>query len=234
MESLAGRSYLIVGVGPGVGTALAERFAREGAAVGLAARSGKVSGPLAEKINVEGGKAHPITLDGLADGALIRGAEALAEATGRIDGAVVVANAFMMNPLPGLRLEEMMNVVKVKMGLTLHTAQALVASLDRFPDQRLVVVSTAGAFGGSAQMAPFNAAEWGVRGLAASIEAEWGDHGLRTTLLAVMGSLREHQDGSAKGYENLISVADVADAAVWVLSRPASQRYPELHIHPPA
>ena len=41
---------VVVGVGPGEGAALARRFAQEGYAVALLARSTETSGPLAESL----------------------------------------------------------------------------------------------------------------------------------------------------------------------------------------
>jgi len=223
-------SYLIVGVGRGVGSAMAERLASDGAVVGLVARSADFITPLAEQLRSSGGRAVPIPCDGLAPGALAAAAGKLVEQSGRIDGALVVANAYAGGPIADVSVDDLMRTARVKAGLTLHTVQALIPYLDRSAPRRLIVVSTAGAFRGNEEAAPFNMAEWGVRGLVASIDAELGSHGLRSTLLAVMGSLREHQDPDVEGYERLVSVHDVADAASWLLTRPDSQRYPEFRI----
>lgn len=230
MNSRLEGSYLIVGAGKGVGSALAERLSSDGAAVGLVARSADFIEALADRLRESGGRALPISCDGLVPGALAAAAERLVEYSGRIDGALVVANAYAGGPVAGLSVDDLTRTIRVKAGLTLHAAQALQRYLDRFNPQRLIVVSTAGAYQGNAEAAPFNTAEWGVRGLVASIDAELGSRGLRTTLLAVMGSLREHQEPDVEGYDRLVSIHDVADAASWLLTRPDSQRYPEFRI----
>jgi NAD(P)-dependent dehydrogenase (short-subunit alcohol dehydrogenase family) len=60
---LNGKVAAILGVGPGLGAAVARRFAREGFAVALMSRNeGSVAG-VREEIEGEGGAALPITAD---------------------------------------------------------------------------------------------------------------------------------------------------------------------------
>ncbi len=54
---------LVVGVGGGLGAELGRRFAKEGMAAALAARSGKTTGPLAKEINDAGGSARAYAAD---------------------------------------------------------------------------------------------------------------------------------------------------------------------------
>ena len=54
---------VVLGVGPGLGAAVAHRFAREGFAVGLMARSSEQLSEIQSEIEQSGGKALSVTVD---------------------------------------------------------------------------------------------------------------------------------------------------------------------------
>jgi NAD(P)-dependent dehydrogenase (short-subunit alcohol dehydrogenase family) len=60
---LNGKVAAILGVGPGLGAAVARRFAREGFAVALMARKEESIAGAREEIEAEGGTALPVTAD---------------------------------------------------------------------------------------------------------------------------------------------------------------------------
>ena len=84
---LAGKVVLITGASRGIGAAAARLFARESAAVVLAARSTDALDRIAADVRGEGGVADAVTLD-LADRDSIRAAvDRVDELPGRLDGA---------------------------------------------------------------------------------------------------------------------------------------------------
>jgi A-factor type gamma-butyrolactone 1'-reductase (1S-forming) len=84
--SLAGRTAIVTGVGPGIGAHCAKAFAEVGANVVCAARSMDVMAPLVDEINASGGHALAVPTD-VADAAQL---EALVQATHEAFGPVHV------------------------------------------------------------------------------------------------------------------------------------------------
>ena len=93
---LAGKVAIVSGVGPGVGQELASIFAREGAAVVLAARNEKVLADTAAQIERNGGKALAVPTDITQVADCARVAKQAQDRFGAIN--VLVNNAFQMGP----------------------------------------------------------------------------------------------------------------------------------------
>ena len=95
---LAGKVALVTGASRGIGEAISRRFAREGAAVALAARDEAACRSIAQEIEADGGRALALETDVTDAGHIARTVAAVVSKWGRID--VLVNNAGLGGPTP--------------------------------------------------------------------------------------------------------------------------------------
>lgn len=142
MKAFEGRVSLVTGASRGIGAAIAEKLASEGAHVILTARTAKDLEAVEQRIFDAGGTATIAPLDLTEAGSVERLAAALRERWGKIDHLVL--NAAMLgtlSPVPVLDAAEFNRVLT----LNLLAQQAMIASFDsllRASDAGRMVVLT--------------------------------------------------------------------------------------------
>lgn len=142
MTVFAGRIALVTGASRGIGAAIAEKLAAEGAHVVLTARTAKDLEAVEDRIFEAGGSATIAPLDLTETGSIDRLAGALRERWGKID--YMVLNAAMLgtlSPVPVIDAAEFNRVLT----LNLLAQQAMIAAFDdllRASDAGRLVVMT--------------------------------------------------------------------------------------------
>jgi 3-oxoacyl-[acyl-carrier protein] reductase len=172
MRGLDGRVALVTGAGAGIGAAVAQRLAAEGATVAVADRDSDAAGRVAAAIADRGGHA-------VAMGADVTNTQAVREA---VDAAaalgdalhIVVNNAGIIRPamLPDLEEEAFRLVVDVHL---LGTYRVLRAALAHLPDDgtgRIINSTSAAGLVGTIGQANYGAAKAGIVGLTKSAARE--------------------------------------------------------------
>jgi NAD(P)-dependent dehydrogenase (short-subunit alcohol dehydrogenase family) len=182
---------IVVGVGPGLGAALARRFAAEGMAVALAARKPEKMKDLAQEI---GGRAYGCDTGRESD------VEALFAAVARDLGApqLVVFNAggFLRKPVAELEAAEVEAVWRVScLGGFLVGRAAARAMLPAGSGTILFTGATA-ALRGAAQFAAFAIGKFGLRALAQSMARELGPRGIHVAHVVIDGGIGEDAEMS--------------------------------------
>lgn len=142
MSVFAGRIALVTGASRGIGAAIAEKLAADGAHVVLTARTAKDLEAVEQRIFDAGGSATIAPLDLTETGSIDRLASALRERWGKVD--FIVLNAAMLgtlSPVPVIDAAEFNRVLT----LNLLAQQAMIASFDdllRASDAGRLVVMT--------------------------------------------------------------------------------------------
>src|SRR5436305_15013262 len=91
--TFAGKTALVTGASSGIGRAVAQRLAAEGAAVALVARRAEVLDPVAREIEAAGGRTVALPTDVREPAAAARAIAVTVKAVGRLDGPVCRAAA---------------------------------------------------------------------------------------------------------------------------------------------
>jgi NAD(P)-dependent dehydrogenase (short-subunit alcohol dehydrogenase family) len=182
---------IIVGVGPGLGAALARRFAAEGMAVALAARKAEKLKDLARET---GGRAYGCDATSESD------VDALFAQVGRELGPpqLVVFNAggFVRKPIAELEAAEVEAVWRSScLGGFLVGRAAARAMLPAGSGTILFTGATA-ALRGAAQFAAFAIGKFGLRALAQSMARELGPRGLHVAHVVIDGGIGEDAEMS--------------------------------------
>lgn len=183
-RALEGLTCLVTGASRGIGAAVAERYAAEGARVVLAARDQKALDAVAERIRAAGGQAATLAID-LADPAAISGlADRIAGKLGRLD--VLVANHGILGALlPTAELDARLfdRVVEVNLTAVYRLIRELDPLLRAAPAGRLLVVGSGAAEGEHPDWSAYAASKAGLEALVRAYAAETGDTAVRANIV---------------------------------------------------
>ena len=174
---LAGRRALVTGAATGIGQAISEAFAREGARVAVSDISLDGARDLAERLG-DGARAYRLDVTDAAETATVF--RAAAEWMGGLD--LLAANAGMstMNPVVDLTEEEWdSNMAVNAKGVFLSNREAVRHFLAA--GEKGVIVNTASLAGkiGAPLLAHYAASKFAVVGFTQSLAREVGEHGIR-------------------------------------------------------
>lgn len=184
MQSLIGKIALVTGAGKGIGKAVAIALAKEGANVGLIARTEKDLEAVAEEIKVLGVKVSYGIADISKMEQVIAAVEKIESELGLVD--ILINNAGtgtfakFMEMAPG----DWENIVKVNLFGVYYTTRAVLPQMiERQTGDIINISSTAGKNGGAITSA-YSASKFAVFGLGESLMQEVRKHNIRVTTLA--------------------------------------------------
>jgi 3-oxoacyl-[acyl-carrier protein] reductase len=176
-DRLRGRVAFITGAGRGIGRAIAVAFAREGAAIGCAARTRSEIDEAAAEIMANGGRAIATPCDVVDATSVDSAIAATVEAFGGLD--IVVANAGAMNAMVNLEAiepDEFRRVLDVNLMGPFHCARAAVPSLRARGGGHFIVIGSGAGRRAGPGFGPYSTAKAGaamlVRILAQELRAD--------------------------------------------------------------
>ena len=181
---LKDRIALITGASRGIGRAVAEKFAQEGAHVLLLARTRKGLEEADDRIRAAGGKATLIPVD-LADGKTIDAlGPSLYERFGRLD--VLVGNAAILgrlSPLTHIPSELWEKSFAVNVTANWRLIRTLDPLLRRSEAGRVIFVTSSVARSGRAYWAPYAVTKAALEALAMTYANETSDSAIKVNLI---------------------------------------------------
>jgi 3-oxoacyl-[acyl-carrier protein] reductase len=182
MFELTGRVALVTGASRGIGRAIAERLAGQGAVVVATAR-GENANPVADAIVAKGGKAEAIGVDVTDSAALERLPAHVVEKHGRLD--IVVNNAGITRDqlLMRMKREDWDLVLSTNLTATFTLVQAAMRPMLKQRSGRIISISSVVAQMGNAGQANYAASKAGLIGFSKAIAREVASRGITVNVV---------------------------------------------------
>lgn len=176
LRTLRGRSVLITGASSGIGRAIAERAAKEGARIALVARRKSQLEEVAERVRAHGGEAHVIVCD-VADRHAALSCTAYADSLlGGIDVAIINAGVGRHRMLVEHDLDDAEQLLRVNVLGALYFAHALAPRmLERGEGWMVFMASVAGLLPVPGE-AVYSASKFALVGLGEALSMELEPH----------------------------------------------------------
>ena len=244
MGKLDGRVAAITGASSGIGEAIAEALAREGAAVALIARRHDRLVELADRIEKEGGRALPLELD-VSDHGKVEAA--FSEVKGELGGLNILVNnagVMLLGTVEGWDVADWRRMVDVNvLGLLYCTREALPLIRDSGGGHIVNVSSVAGRTANFGS-AVYNLTKWGVTGFSEALRQEALNSGIRVTCIEpgfVVTELQGHNEHPmvVEGIEKMreevgdpLEAEDIAEAIRWTVTQPERVNVNEVLVRP--
>ena len=177
-RDLHGKVAVVTGGGSGIGLAISERLAADGAAVAVVDRNAASADEAAAKIDADGGTAIGVEADVThrtgVEAAVAHVAQSLGSPTILVNNAGLEQfGAFLK-----IDLDTWQRVIEVNLTGTFHCCQVVLPHMLEAGWGRIVNISSSSAQGGQPYMAAYVSSKAGVIGLTKSLALEFGPKGI--------------------------------------------------------
>ena len=226
----AGRTALVTGAGSGIGFAIAERLAREGARVAIADRDPAAADAAVRRLAGSPARALAVTMD-VADEAAVEGGFRQAESeAGPVD--ILVNSAGIAGPtattIADYGAADFDLVYRINLRGSFLTARAAVRSMLARKRGRIVLIASIAGKDGNPGMIGYSATKAGVIGMVKALGKEYAESGIsingiapavvRTPLLDKVAPAQVAYMTERIPMKRLGTVDEVAALACWIAS----------------
>ncbi len=184
MRGLKDKVTIVTGGAQGIGSAVAERFAAEGARVVLTSRDGIKAQEAADALNRKGGDARGVSLN-IDDRDSVKNlVDSVVEAYGSID--VLINNAGMVRDtlLMRMKQDDWDEVIHVNLGGVFACTQAVIRQMMRQRSGSIINMTSIVGLSGNPGQANYAASKAGIIGFTKSVAKEVGSRGITVNAIA--------------------------------------------------
>ena len=175
---------LVTGAARGIGYAVAQGFAHEGAKVVIADLDAEATEAAAARLRAEGGQALAVTMDVTDEVAVTAGVEAMIARWGCVDIAVANAGIQHIAPVDKLAFADWRRVLAVHLDGAFLITRACLPYM--YKDNRggcILYMGSVHSKLASPLKAPYVAAKHGIMGLCRAVAKEGAAHGVRANVI---------------------------------------------------
>ena len=233
MPSLSGRVAAITGASAGIGAACAERFAREGLAVSLAARRPDRLEQVCGRIVAAGGRALAVAADVTSEADMRAFVTRTLATFGRLDVLVANAGIGFHGSLEDTTPDVMRRLFDVNVMGTLHAVRAALPHFEAQRSGHVLVVSSIVGRRGVPGSAAYGATKFAQVGLAEALRAELRGTGVHVSLVYPVGTITEFHAAMRENFGFGVeavgprqTAGQVAEAMLRCVRRPRPEVYP--------
>ena len=209
----------VLGVGPGLGAAIAVRFAREGYAVGLMARSEGSMSEAREEVEGSGGEALAVTADATDATSVARAFDQVRGSLGDPEVFVYNAGAFRMGGILELTPEDFDRCWKANCAGAFYAAQSVLPTMLERGSGTVILTGATAALRGSARFSALAVGKFGLRALAQSMAREFGPQGIHVAHVVIDGQINTQRvrEMSSEREEHTMLSPDAIAETYWKL-----------------
>ena len=184
-----GKVAAVLGVGPGLGSAVARRFAREGFAMALMARREESVAGVREEIEGDGGTALPVTADATDPASVETAFGRVRSELGSPEVFVYNAGAFQMGGILEIEPERFDECFKANCAGAFYAARQVLPAMVEAGRGTILITGATASLRGSARFSALAVGKFGLRALAQSMAREFGPQGIHVAHVIIDGQI---------------------------------------------
>jgi NAD(P)-dependent dehydrogenase (short-subunit alcohol dehydrogenase family) len=188
-----GKVAVILGAGPGLGAAIARRFAREDFAVGLMARREESLSVAREEIEDANGTGMAVETDATDAESMVQAFDHVREGLGDPEVFVYNAGAFQMGSILNLTPEQFDDCFRANCSGAFYGAQQVLPAMLEKGGGTIILTGATASLRGSANFAALATGKFGLRALAQSMAREFGPQGIHVAHVVIDGQINTPQ-----------------------------------------
>ena len=230
-----GKVAAVLGVGPGLGAAVALRFAREGYSVALLARREQSVADVRQEIDNSGGTALPISTDATDPASVESAFERVRSELGDPEVFVYNAGAFQMGGILEVSPEKFDECFKANCAGAFYASQQVLPAMLEAGRGTVLLTGATASMRGSARFSALAVGKFGLRALAQSMAREMGPQGVHVAHAIIDGQIdtpRAREMSPDRDESTMLSTDAIAEA-YWATSRSGPYRL-DFGARPPA
>ena len=184
MASLDGKVALITGAASGIGKAIAELYAKNGAAVAIADINQQAADAAADEINAAGGKAFGVAMDVTSEDAVNAGTAAVVAKFGRLDILISNAGIQIVNPFENYAFSDWKKMLAIHLDGAFLTTKAALQHMYKDNQGGIVIyMGSVHSHEASKLKSAYVTAKHGLLGLARTLAKEGAAHNVRSHVI---------------------------------------------------